>query len=566
MQKIATKINLKEIKDKFLFVVVGGCDAIGTNFYLYHYNGHWIGIDFGLGFADKLKTPGVEILLPSLSFLEINKIKLDALIITHSHEDHIGGVCEMYKRLNCPIYCTTFAKNFLKVDALEMPVAPNLKVVEIKKNKTQFKVGDFELEFINLTHSTIEAQGVYVKTKKGSVFHTGDWKFDEKPVLGLPSNKARIKEICSKEPLSLLVCDSTNCMKDNPNKSESILLDGLSKIVAKKKHMVVITTFASNISRIHTIYQVAEKTGRRLVLAGRSMEKIVGIAQESGYLGDIDFLDSKDARKMPREQLLVLATGCQGEVNATMSKLATNKHPFLRLQQKDCVIFSSKVIPGNELDVENVINNLILKNVEIVTEKDNLTHVSGHAYRSDLKEMYELTKPMNFIPMHGDWLMLHEHTKFAKSCGIKNIITPTNGCVVEINGNTITNLGNFESNAVCLDGNRLLDENSKIFKDRKAISNDGFIYCSIVLTKKGVLATAPDIRTIGLFDFNNSEHIKIMKEIAQKAVICIKPKIFNGRNTKMLETLSDKIKETILRETQARTGKMPVIDVVLHVI
>ena len=511
MQKIATKINLKEIKDKFLFVVIGGCDAIGTNFYLYHYNGHWIGIDYGLGFADKLKTPGVEILLPNLSFLEINKIKLDALIITHSHEDHIGGVCEMYKRLNCPIYCTTFAKNFLKVDALEMPIAPNLKVVEIKNNKKQFKVADFELEFINLTHSTIEAQGVYIKTKKGSVFHTGDWKFDNAPVLGQPSDKKRIKEICEKEPLSVLISDSTNCMKDNPNKSESILLDGLTKIVAKKKNMVVITTFASNISRIHTIYQVAEKTGRRLVLAGRSMEKIVGIAQESGYLGDIDYLDSKDARKMPRNKLLVLATGCQGEVNATMSKLATNKHPFLRLQQKDCVIFSSKVIPGNELDVEEIINNLIMKNVEIITEKDNLTHVSGHAYRSDLKEMYELTKPLNFIPMHGDWLLLHEHTKFAKSCGIKNVITPKNGSVIEINGNTITHLGDFESNAICLDGTRLLEENSKIFKDRKAISNDGFIYCSIVLTKKGALATPPDVRTIGLFDFNNHDHIKAMK-------------------------------------------------------
>lgn len=566
MQKIATKINLKEIKDKFLFVVIGGCDAIGTNFYLYHYNGHWIGIDYGFGFADKLKTPGVEILLPNLSFLEINKIKLDALIITHSHEDHIGGVCEMYKRLNCPIYCTTFAKNFLKVDALEMPVAPNLKVVEIKNNKKQFKVADFELEFINLTHSTIEAQGVYIKTKKGSVFHTGDWKFDDAPVLGQPSDKKRIKEICEKEPLSVLISDSTNCMKDNPNKSESILLDGLTKIVAKKKNMVVITTFASNISRIHTIYQVAEKTGRRLVLAGRSMEKIVGIAQESGYLDDIDYLDSKDARKMPRNKLLVLATGCQGEINATMSKLATNKHPFLRLQQKDCVIFSSKVIPGNELDVEEIINNLIMKNVEIITEKDNLTHVSGHAYRSDLKEMYELTKPLNFIPMHGDWLLLHEHTKFAKSCGIKNVITPKNGSVIEINGNTITHLGDFESNAICLDGTRLLEENSKIFKDRKAISNDGFIYCSVVLTKKGTLATSPDIRTIGLFDFNNHEHIKAMKEIAQCILPCIKTKIFNKANTKMIDVLSEKIKEELVKQTQARTGKVPIIDVVLHII
>ena len=205
MQKNGTtKLNLKELKDKFLFIVVGGCDAIGTNFYLYHYAGHWIAVDYGLGFADKLKTPGVEILLPNISFLKNNNIKLDALIITHSHEDHIGGVCEMYKHLKCPIYCTKFAKNFLQVDALEMPIVPNLKIIETCNKKT-YKIGKFEIEFVPLTHSTIEAQGVYIKTDRGSVFHTGDWKFDETPVLGEPSDKKRLTEIIEKEPLSELL-------------------------------------------------------------------------------------------------------------------------------------------------------------------------------------------------------------------------------------------------------------------------------------------------------------------------------------------------------------------------
>ena len=339
VQKISTKIDLKEIKDKFLFIPIGGCDMIGVNFYLYHYKGHWIGIDFGIGFADKLKTPGVEILLPSLSFLEANKIKLDALIITHAHEDHIGGVCEMYKKLDCKIYCTTFAKNFLKVDALDATSDLNLKIVEITNKNRRFKIANFEIEMINLTHSTIEANGVYIKTDKGSVFHTGDWKFDNTPVLGTASNKDRITELVKNEPLSVLISDSTNCMKDNKTQSESLLFDSLSKIVENKKHMVVITTFASNISRIYTIYKVAQKTGRRLVLSGSSMRKIIAIAQESGYLRDIDFLDCRDAKKMPREKLLVLSTGCQGEKNASMWKLSHNKHQFLKLQKKDCVIF-----------------------------------------------------------------------------------------------------------------------------------------------------------------------------------------------------------------------------------
>lgn len=560
--KLPTKIDLKAIKDKFLFIPIGGCDAIGTNFYLYHYNGTWIGIDYGLGFADKLKTPGVEIMLPSLSFLELNKIKLSALIITHSHEDHIGGVCEMYKKLNCPIYCTTFAKHFLEVDALDIIPSPNLDIHEIKEGKKKFKIKDFDIEMIGLTHSTIEANGVYIKTPKGSVFHTGDWKFDETPVLGKPSNKKRIAELVKKEPLTVLISDSTNCMKNNPTQSESVLVDSLTEIVKKKKHMVVITTFASNISRIHTIYEVAQKTGRRLVTSGRSMDKIIGIAQQSGYLNDIDWLDAKEARKMPREKLLVLSTGCQGENNASMYKLANNKHPFLKLQQKDCVIFSSKIIPGNELDVSDIINNLIMKGVEIITDKECLTHVSGHAYKPDLKEMYKLTNPMCFIPMHGDWLMLHEHKKLAKSCGIKNVITPENGCIIEISNNSIEKLGNFSSPAMCLDGNRLLDENSKIFKDRKSISNDGFVYCCISIDKKGNITSTPEIRTIGLFDFNNNKHIEDLQWIAKRSLSAIRPKFFS-RKVFNKDELKNKLTEAIKKEIYIKIMKTPIIDVVI---
>ena len=563
--KLPLKMDLKSIRDKFLFIPIGGCDAIGNNFYLYHYKGHWIAIDYGIGFADKLKTPGVEIMLPNLAFLEANKIKLDGLIITHSHEDHIGGVCSMYKKLNCPIYCTTFAKNFLKVDALEMVPSPNLDIKEIKPGNKRFNIGDFEIELIDLTHSTIEAQGVYIKTEKGSVFHTGDWKFDEVPVLGNPSNKKRLAEIVAKEPLSVLISDSTNCMKNNAIQSESILLDSLTNIIKNKKHMVVITTFASNISRIHTIYEVAKRTGRCLVISGRSMDKIIGIAQESGYLNDIDWIDVKEARRMPREKLLVLSTGCQGENNASMYKLANNKHSFLKLQQKDCVIFSSKVIPGNELDVANVINNLIMKGVEIVTDKENITHVSGHAYKPELKEMYKLTKPMCFIPMHGDWLMLHEHKKFAKSCGIKNVITSENGCVIEINHDKIEKLGIFSTPTMCLDGNRLLDENNKIFKDRRAIADDGFVYCSVVINSRNKLLTMPEIKTIGLFDFNNYKHIEDLKWIAKRAISSIRPKFFESKVINR-ENFQNKLTEALRREIYAKIMKNPVIDIIINVV
>ena len=295
------------------------------------------------------------------------------------------------------------------------------------------------------------------------------------------------------------------------------------------------------------------------------MGKIIAIARESGYLHDIDFVDARDARKMPREKLLVLSTGCQGEQNASMYKLAHGKHSFLRLQQKDCVIFSSKVIPGNELDVDDIVNNLIMKGVEIITDKENLTHTSGHAYRKELKEMYELTKPACFIPMHGSWLMLHEHKKLAKSSGIKNVITPENGCVIEINENSIEKLGKFESHAVCLDGNRLLEENSVVFEDRREIANGGFVFCSIVLDKKGKLMASPDIKTIGLFDFRNPSHVEDMRWIAKRAISIIKPK-FAIKRTLSRERLEELLKENLLKEINTKIAKVPIIKVSISIV
>ena len=351
-------------------------------------------------------------------------------------------------------------------------------------------------------------------------------------------------------------------MKNNEPKSEAVLLESLTNIVKTKKHMVVITTFASNISRLHTIYEVAKATGRKMVLSGRSMGKIIAIARESGYLHDIDFVDARDARKMPREKLLVLSTGCQGEQNASMYKLAHGKHSFLRLQQKDCVIFSSKVIPGNELDVDDIVNNLIMKGVEIITDKENLTHTSGHAYRKELKEMYELTKPACFIPMHGSWLMLHEHKKLAKSSGIKNVITPENGCVIEINENSIEKLGKFESHAVCLDGNRLLEENSVVFEDRREIADNGIVFCFLSFGKDGKIISRPVIKTIGLFDLKTPSHIEDLRWITNRVISALRPKFFEKRSINK-EVLVEKTREILLKEVNARTGKLPIVDVVV---
>lgn len=556
-------INFKKLKDRFLFIPVGGCDAIGTNFYLYHYNGTWIAIDCGIGFADKSCTPGVDILIPDLSCLDEYSIKLSALIITHSHEDHIGAICDLHHKLQCPIYLTTFAMNFLKVDAEEYNLSKKLKINEIKKDKKKFSIGPFDLEMIYMTHSIIEAHSVLIKTDAGSVLHTGDWRIDNNPVIGEKTNTARLKEIGDSGELSALICDSTNCLKEGPEESESALEDSILQLVKSKKNsMVVLSTFASNIGRLQIFYNIACKTGRALVVSGRSMHRIIDIARSSGYLNNnFDFIDAKDATKMPRNKILAVVTGCQGESRASLYKIANGKHNFLRLKPDDAVIMSSKTIPGNEIAVRDIINSLISKNVDIMTGKDYFVHVSGHPYRHDLRILYDLVKPKNLIPMHGDWLMLSEHIKFAESYGINTGAMPRNGTIFDIEGNTIKDVGKIDVNALCLDGSRFIEQDSQIFKERIKLSDGGIVIASISIDAKCNLLSDLIIEMVGVFEKRDA---MIIDDIKKKVSKAIKPGILKKKLNK--DDLKNKAKQIIADEFSTNFGKVPIINIIVNVI
>jgi ribonuclease J len=563
-------------KNDLIFMPIGGCNFIGTNLYLYRYKNTSIVIDCGIGFPDKRHTPGVDVLIADLSILDKYQIKLDALIITHAHEDHIGAVCHLYNKLKCPIYLSTFAKNFLEVDAIEFGLQGKMKLKEIKQNQKQFKIGDFDIEMIYLTHSTVESHGIFIKTDKACVFHTGDWKIDPNPVVGQNIDIERLIEIGKNHQVSALICDSTNCLKEQPrhgpSSSEGDLEGNIYDLVKKQNGLVVVTTFASNVARIQTVANVAKKSDRVLVLSGHSMHRIVAIAQKSGYLNNIETVDARDAAKMPKNKVLLLATGCQGEENATIAKLAKNKHPFFKLEQSDCVLFSSKTIPGNEIEVSEVVNSLIEKNIEIFTEEDYFLHVSGHPYRNDLREMYSWIKPNALIPMHGNWLMLKEHTKFAQNCGIKKVLMPKNGTLIKITEDNVEIVSQIQTNSLCIDGKRTIIEKSKIFKERNKLSSSGIISCNVVLNNKGGVVIQPEITSLGLLDINDKHDFIFLKNLEKKISQALiskddqKRSLFKKKKVMDKKELEEKVYSVIKKDVHFYCGKFPFISISLNII
>ncbi len=554
-------MDFKPLKDQFLFIPFHGCNSIGANIYLYHFEGSWVAVDCGIGFANKRKFPGIDIFVPNISILKNYNIKISALIITHSHEDHIGAVCELYKELDCSIYCTKFSKNFLLEDmkSLKSKDTLDIREIDLEKNR-KFKVGPFNVEMVRVTHSTVDCTSLYIKTSKGTVYHTGDWKFDDMPVLGHLTDFERIKEIGKEKP-DLLICDSTNILSDKEKQFEGLIESPINELVKKAKHMVVLAMFSSNIARIQTIGKIAKANKRQLVIAGTSLERIIRIAKASDYLLDLDFISAKDTIGIKKNEMLVLSTGCQGEENASLSKMAFDKHKNLRISGGDTVIFSSKIIPGNEIETYTVINQLIEKNVDVIIEKDHFVHVSGHPYRKDLLKLYEMLQPKCLIPMHGDKIMIAEHKKLGEEFGIKKVMRSYNGIVVKIDDKGIEKIGEIKSQIALLDGKRKILEDSNIIQERIRISKDGIIFVSLNLNKKEkIILGKPHCSIFGLIDLQQERtHIKNIEKFLSKLGSGF---IFKKKFT--TESIRNDIRVFLTNYTKEHFDKKPVLEIIIN--
>lgn len=539
-------------KEKFLFIPLGGCNEIGMNFSLYQYDNDWIAIDCGIGFADKLKVPGVDIIVPDLAFIKKQGIKIKALIITHAHEDHIGAVAHLWHELKCPVYTTPFASHVLKLKAKDKRIEKEIKIIEIDNHTKEFQIGAFKITPVSITHSTLEMKGFKITTKVGSVFHTGDWKFDANPVVGDASDTKQLSEMKNENILALM-CDSTNSNKRGHSRSEGDIYKNLLKIVKEQKQLVLVTTFASNIARLKTIAEVAKASGRDVFLAGSSMDKITNAAKESGYISEIPFIDSAEIGKYDRDKCLVISTGCQGEENAALTKIARGDHRNIRLKQGDCVLFSSKIIPGNENPILATINKLIDKQIIVMTEEDHDIHASGHPYQEDLKEMYDMVNPKSIVPVHGDWLRLHEHCMFIhENYGSKfKTIRIHNGAIVEITKNGAIKLNEtVHSGYKAIDGNRIIDMNSKIIKERVAMSKNGLVVCFIYQNGK---KKTVKVEAYGLVELNKYD-MSIITEIEDKVL-----KLINSKS----KDAHSKIENEITKHFIQKMNKNPSVKVIL---
>lgn len=490
--------DFSKYDDELLFVPLGGSNEIGMNLNLYTIGGKWLMVDCGIGFANDY-LPGVEVVVPDISFIVEHKENLLGLVLTHAHEDHLGAVPYLWRDLECPIYATPFTASFLKNKLSDMGPGKKPQIHEMSPGSS-VQIGPFGIELLELTHSIPEMQAVAINTAAGVVMHTGDWKFDANPLIGPVSNYEALTKYGDGNVLAM-VCDSTNVFVEGESGSEGEVQKHLSQVIADCKQRAVVTTFASNLARVATIIHAAHDAGRMVALAGRSLHRVIDAAHQSGYLKrEIDFIDEKEVMNLPRQDVLVLCTGCQGEPRAALTRMAKGEHPNVRLQPGDSVIFSSRKIPGNEMKINWINNRLVERGIEVITEKDHFIHVSGHPARDELRRMYEMVRPRIAVPTHGEPRHLHEHAKLARELGVKETVEAYNGAVVWLAEGEASVIGKVPSGYIAVDGTSLIPTDGDVIRTRRKLRDDGALFVSLVFGKNGELAYPVQIAAPGILD------------------------------------------------------------------
>ncbi len=490
-------LDFKKLKDQLLFVPLGGCNEIGMNLNLYHYQGKWLIADMGIGFADEY-YPGVDITLPNIDFLQEIKKDILAMVFTHAHEDHIGAVPYLYDQVKAPVYASPFCAAMLREKMAGMSL-PKLAISEIVGGR-QYEVGAFVFEAVNITHSIPEMYGLTIKTAEGTVVHTGDWKFDDQPVLGQPSDY-RTLETAGDDGVLAMVCDSTNVFVKGESGSETMVRDELARVIATCKGRVAVTTFASNVGRLESIIHAAHAAGRKVAFAGRALKRVTAAATASGYMQDLpEIYDDRTAMALPRDKVLFICTGCQGEPLAATSKIANGEHPAIKFAPGDTFIFSSRVIPGNDRNIAFLQNRMTMRGIEIINaSNDDRIHVSGHPARGELEKMYKLVRPKIAVPVHGEQRHIAEHAKFARENGATFAVRAENGSVVNLSKNGEI-IGKVKSGYMVMDGISILPSDSQVMKTRRRLKLGGAVFITMAMDSKGNLLSEPSISAPGSLD------------------------------------------------------------------
>ena len=502
---------------RLVFLPLGGTGEIGMNMNLYGYGNEiddmkWLVVDVGITFGDDT-TPGVDVILPDHEFIKERKENLQGIIITHAHEDHVGGLAYLWPDLKCPIYATAFTASIirLKFEERGINIEDKLNIVDLS---SEIQIKPFDIKFQTLTHSIPEPNSLFIKTKLGTIYHTGDWKIDDNPIVGESIDFNQLKE--NSEEVLAMVCDSTNVLTSGRSGSESTVRGNLAGVIKKLKNRVFVTSFASNVARLETIAAAAKESGRSLVVLGRSMHRMISVARQNGILKDMDvILSEKDAAKKKKHEVLYLCTGSQGEPRGAMMRISNQDFPHIDIDQDDCVIFSSKIIPGNEKKIFKLFNRLSELGAEVITEYDEDIHVSGHPCLDEMVDMYEHVKPKISVPVHGEFRHLKRHSSLAKELGVQFPMQISNGDILQLAPGSPYIYDQCKSGRQYLDGNRLVDYNSSHIKDRKRMSYNGVLNITCVLDKKMNLKNEPVIFSSGILsddEYDSDEVINILEE------------------------------------------------------
>ncbi len=548
-------------QDELVFLPLGGSNEIGMNFNLYGYGpAHarkWIVVDLGVTFGDQT-TPGVEIILPDPEFIREYAKNIVGIVLTHAHEDHIGAVAWLWPQLRAPLYATPFTAFLLREKLRENEECADAEITEVPLSGT-IQLGPFEVELITLTHSIPEPNGLAIRTPLGTVLHTGDWKIDPDPVLGSVTDDAAIQKL-GDEGVLAMVCDSTNVFVDGESGSEADVKDALAGLIGGLPGKVAVACFASNVARMDSVIRAAEAADRSVCLVGRSMHRMAAAAKSVGLLEGVrEFLSEQQAASMPENQVLYLCTGSQGEPRAALSRIADGSHPHVKLGAGDACVFSSRVIPGNEIPIRNLQNRLADRGVRLYTERDHPgIHVSGHPCRDELAQMYAWARPQIAVPTHGERRHLLEHAAFAKDLQVPQSVAPRNGDMVRLAPGRAEIIDEVPAGRIYVDAGVLTPENGDALRERRHAAYNGVLAVSVVLDGRGKVAAGPQVRALGLPADDDYPMDEVLDDLAKEARQALAR--LQGEERELDDEVETVMSRAVKKASQRIWGKRPVVE------
>ncbi|MBM3952491.1 MAG: ribonuclease J [Rhodospirillales bacterium] len=546
-------------KSELVFVALGGAGEIGMNLNLYGYgpapDGHqWLMVDLGVTFGDG-RVPGVDVIMPDPAFIAERRSRLLGLVLTHAHEDHLGAVPYLWDRLRCPVYATPFAVSILSRKLREAGMDGKVPITVVPLGG-RIRIGPFDVELVTVTHSIPEPNALAIRTPHGTVVHTGDWKFDPEPVVGPLSDEAALRRL-GDEGVLAIVCDSTNVFTPGVSGSEAELESTLTDLIREAKARVAVACFATNVARLETIARAAAVCGRDVVIAGRSLRRIDAAARENGYLAATRaFLDEEAAGWLPPDRAVIICTGSQGEPRAALARIAADDHPNVTLGAGDLVIFSSRVIPGNETAIAKLQNDLVRLGVKIVTWRDHHVHVSGHPARDELARMYQLVRPRVAVPVHGELRHMLEHADLARDCQVPEAVVSENGGVIRLAPGRAEVVDRVPVGRLAVDGNRLVPLDGALVRDRNRAIYNGSAVVTVVLDARGRVKGEVQISTLGVMEAGDEDALGVVRETVEE-VVAATPAARRGDDAALKEAL----RIAVRRAFRDRFDKRPVTSI-----